>query len=265
MQQHATWLRALAKPSTDPAVIEPLEGLIAVRGEAWRAGDPEQVTVLEKAAQYGADYVFFRAAAATQAPVAEALVFVDDGLDDDAFAEKHRRLWSWGGVPLVYRKTRGRVDLLRCAHTPDFIGEDGRTRYHAFDRLDLLTIIDAAVPAPWWDATLLRSGALWDEPKVCGRLLSAGRSSARTLVKAIADLDTDLESRRVLPERLRRRLLVLALLIAYLEDRGVLGPTLFGRCKRGAARFFEVLADGEGIVRLLTDLERRFNGDVFCI
>ena len=263
MQQHATWLRALAKPSKDPAVIEPLEGLIAVRGEAWRAGDPAQVTVLEKAAQYGADYVFFRATAATQTAVAEALVFVDDGLDDDAFAEKHRRLWSWGGVPLVYRKTRGRVDLLRCAHTPDFIGKDGRTRYHAFDRLDLLTTIDAAVPAPWWDATLLRSGALWDEPKVCGSLLSAGRSSARTLVKAIADLDTDLDNRRVLPERLRRRLLVLALLIAYLEDRGVLGPTLFGRCKRGAARFFEVLADGEGLVRLLVELEQRFNGDVF--
>lgn len=261
--QHATWLRALAKPSTDPAIPEPSRGLVAVRDGAWRGGDPAQVTVLEKAGQYGADYVFFRETAAGQAPIAEALVYVDDGLGDDAFAEVHRRLWSWGGVPLVYRKSRGRVDLLRCAHTPDFVGKDGRTRYHAFASLDLLTTVDEAVPAPWWDETLLRSGALWDEPKVCSSLLSAGRSSARTLVKAIADLDTDLESRRVLPERLRRRLLVLALLIAYLEDRGVLGPALFGRCKRGASRFFEVLADGEGLVRLLVELERRFNGDVF--
>lgn len=263
MQQRASWLRALAKPSTSPAPSELSRGLFAVRDGSWRDGDPTQVTVLEKAAQYGADYVFFRAAGATQTPVAEALVFVDDGLDDDEFAKLHRRLWSWGGVPLVYRKTRGRVDLLRCAHGPDFVGEEGRTRYHAFDTLDLLAAIDEAVPAPWWDATLLRSGALWDAPKVCGTLLSAGRSSARTLVKAIADLDTDLDRRRVLPERLRRRLLVLSLLIAYLEDREVLGPKLFDRCKRGASRFFQVLADGEGLVRLLVELERRFNGDVF--
>lgn len=264
-QQHATWLRALAKPGERPALVEPSPGLVAVRDESWRAGEPAQVTVLEKAAQYGADYVFFRAASQTRTVVAEALVFVDDTLDDDAFADLHRRLWSWGGVPLVYRKKRGRVDLLRCAHAPEFVGKDGRPRYQAFDTVDLLTTVDDAARAPWWDAALLRSGALWDAPEVCGALLSAGQSSARTLVQAIADLDLDLEKRRVLPERLRRRLLVQSLLIAYLEDRGVLGPVLFGRCLPGATRFFEVLADGEGLVRLLQELERRFNGDVFCM
>jgi hypothetical protein len=85
------------------------------------------------------------------------------------------------------------------------------------------------------------------------------------LVQAIAELDAALDQSRLLPERLRRRLLVLSLLIAYLEDRGVLDPQLFGQCTPGAARFFEVLADGPGLVRLLTDLERRFNGDVFCM
>jgi hypothetical protein len=187
------------------------------------------------------------------------------GWSDDAFAELHRRLWSWGGVPLILRKRRARVDLLRCAHRPDFIGEDGRPRYHAFDTLDLLTTLDLATAAPWWDPEQLYSGALWDDPERCAALLSADRGAARQLVQAIAELDAALDQSRLLPERLRRRLLVLSLLIAYLEDRGVLDPQLFGQCTPGAARFFEVLADGPGLVRLLTDLERRFNGDVFCM
>jgi hypothetical protein len=265
MQQRTTWLRALAKPSAPAGGGSLVPGLIAAVGADRSDLAPEQIAVLERAAAYGADYVFFRAATEAQPAAAEALIFIDDPLSDDAFAELHRRLWSWGGVPLILRKRRARVDLLRCAHRPDFIGEDGRPRYHAFDTLDLLTTLDLATAAPWWDPEQLYSGALWDDPERCAALLSADRGAARQLVQAIAELDAALDQSRLLPERLRRRLLVLSLLIAYLEDRGVLDPQLFGQCTPGAARFFEVLADGPGLVRLLTDLERRFNGDVFCM
>ena len=37
----------------------------------------------------------------------------------------------------------------------------------------------------------------------------------------------------------------------------------FGSCVEGATEFFEVLGDGPGLVRLLNDLEERFNGNVF--
>src|SRR5262249_4839042 len=69
----------------------------------------------------------------------------------------------------------------------------------------------------------------------------------------------------VLKRRLRRRLLVLSLLIAYLEDRGVLGREDFARYKRGAEAFFDVLGDGQALVALLAELEVRFNGDVFTL
>ncbi len=265
MYQRTTWLHALAKPA-GAANSAPVPGLMPVVGDVPGDTDPSQVLVLERAAEYGADYVFFRASSPTQLPVPEALVFLDDGLDDAEFAALHRRLWSWGGVPLVYRRVRGRVDLLRCAHAPDFAGTGGEPRYQAFATLQLLADVDQAVAAePWWDANLLHSGALWDAPEVCRALLSSDRAAARALVAAITNLDRELDSKRVLPERLRRRLLVLSLLIAYLEDRDVLGPTLFSRCTSGATRFFQVLADGPGLVRLLSALERQFNGDVFCM
>jgi hypothetical protein len=66
--------------------------------------------------------------------------------------------------------------------------------------------------------------------------------------------------RDLLEPRLRRRLLILSLLIAYLEERSVLRPSDFGHAKEGANRFFEVLGDGPARVRLLEALEKRFTG-----
>lgn len=254
-----SWLRELRKAGK--AVHD---GLVAVAGGAWRAGDPRRVLVLEKAAAYGADFVLFRPGGAEQRVVVEALVFVDDGLSDEAFAALHRRLWSWGEVPLVFRKQAGRVDLLRCAHGPDFVAPDG-LRYRPHDTLDLLAAIDEATPPPWWRLAQLQDGSLWDDPDVCEQLLSADKAAQTALVRAIAERDRELSERKILSESLRRRLLVLSLLIAYLEDREVLDPETFARCTPGASRFFEVLGDGPGLCALLAELERRFNGDVFSL
>lgn len=275
--QRGSWLKGLAKPKAGkpkagkprPAAAVTLDGLVAVAGDGWRGSDPMQVGLMEEAGRYKADYVLFRTASVTQPAVAEALVYVDDGLRDEDFAELHRRLWSWGAVPLVYRKTGARVDLLRCAHGPDFAGPDGKVRYCAFRTLDLLIEIDLQIKQKtelvWWDDSMLRAGLLWDDPAVCKQLLSADKAAQRGLVQAIADLDRDLGEADVLPIRLRRRLLVLSLLIAYLEDRKVLGWQDFDWCKPGAEAFFDVLGDGHGLIKLLGKLEIQFNGDVFTL
>lgn len=261
MSRPPHWLHALTT-----SAAAGVAGLIALAGDAWRGAAPGEFEVLERARSYGADFVFFRQPVGGRRPVAEALVYVDDVLTDDEFAERHRRLWNWGAVPLVYRKRAGRVDLLRCAHAPDF-ARDGVLRYRAFDTLDLLTDIDRATDvAPWWDSEFLRSGSLWDDPQVCAQLFSADESAHRGLILAIEKLDLDLQKRRnLLPELLRRRLLVLSLLIAYLEDRTILQSSTFARHKPGARRFFEVLGDGQALVALLAELELRFNGEVFCL
>ena len=69
----------------------------------------------------------------------------------------------------------------------------------------------------------------------------------------------------ILKKHLRRKLLILSLLIAYLEERGVFTSDYFGQFQRGATRFFEVLANGKALVKLLGALEERFNGHVFVL
>ena len=58
------------------------------------------------------------------------------------------------------------------------------------------------------------------------------------------------------------------MLIKYLEDRGVFpGPGWFGRFRKGARSFFDVLKGGEPdeVSALLEALEKKFNGDVFTL
>lgn len=228
--------------------------------------------MVEKAGAYGAHSVFFEAGRNGGPPTAQAFVFVSEGPEDSQeFAELHKRLWSWGGVPLLYRKTRGIVQLFRCAHRPDFYSADGELICKPVKTLKLAGMIAADrlwqedSLEPWWDATRLRNGTLWDDPAVSKEFLSDHKAAHKRLIDAVKALHEDLNERGVLRKHLRRKLLILSLLIAYLEARGVFLPGYFGQFLKGATKFFEVLGDGRALVSLLADLEDRFNGNVFTL
>lgn len=239
-----------------------VDGLVPVAGYRRQGRPPEEAALIEKAQEYGADAVLFEAGQNGRAPIAQAFVYGAGGpLDDQEFAELHRKLWSWGGVPLIYRKTRGLLQLFRCAHGPDFV-EKRRLRCSPVKMLDLASTISAD---PWWDAERLHTGSLWDNAEVCRLLLSAKKSAHKSLFDAVRALGDGLDDQGILPRHLRRKLLILSLLIAYLEQREVFPTGYFSRFVPGATRFFEVLADGRGLVSLLKALEERFNGNVFTI
>lgn len=254
----ADWLVSIVSDGSIPA----LDGLTSVKGYDRNNRPPEEVAVMEKAASYGARAVFFEAGRHGRAPVAQAFIFdARDDLDDAAFANLHKRLWSWGGVPLAYLASPGCIRLFRCAHKPDFAGPDGIPICNPVATLDLAARVSKL--DIWWDAARIRNGTIWDDPHTCQIMLSAKDAAHRTLVEAVRGLATQLAERKLLDARLRRRLLILSLLIAYLEERRVLLSTDFESALSGASQFFQVLADGPALVRLLEALEDRFNGHVF--
>ncbi len=258
MSDHGQWLLNLGST----AGSGPVDGLAPVAGYCKDGRPPEEVAMVEKAEEYGATAVFFEAGRDGRPPVAQAFIYVSDGpVRDMSFADLHRRLWSWGGVPLVYRVTRGLAQLFRCAHKPEFESQ-GEIVFKPFRTLKLATMI---ANDPWWDAERLRNGTLWDDPRACKSLLSGAHAAQKTLVNEVKLLHEDLSRENILPTALRRKLLILSLLIAYLEARKALEPGYFARFKVGATRFFEVLADGAALVSLLDHLEVRFNGHVFTL
>lgn len=254
----ADWLFSIGASADLPAV----DGLVAVDSYVAAGRPPEEVALMERARAYGARAVFFEAARHGRAPVAQALIFDKrDEPDDTRFAELHRRLWSWGEVPLLYRVTPGAIQLFRCAHEPDFVSTGAVPVCNPIRTLALGAAI--AAQDVWWDARRIRNGTLWDDPGACRLMLSAQRAAHRTLVEEVRGLAKQLAERELLSPRLRRRLLILSLLIAYLEERSVLLPGDFAAALGGATRFFEILGDGPALIRLLEALEERFNGHVF--
>lgn len=254
----AQWLFAIG----DDAGVPSVDGLVSVAEFDPHGQRPEVVAMVERARSYGARAVFFEAQRHGHPPVAQAFIFdAKDHPDERRFAELHKRLWSWGGVPLVYRAAPGVIQLFRCAHKPDFAGPDDVPVYNPNDTLRIGAEI--AKLDVWWDAERIRNGAIWDDPDACKRMLSATKSAHRKLVAGVRVLAKQLAESELLSAGLRRRLLILSLLIAYLEERSVLLPEDFDWALPGASRFFEVLGNGPALVKLLGALEERFNGHVF--
>lgn len=240
-----------------------VDGLVSVKSYDPESSPPEEVLILEKAYEYGAEAVMFEAARNGKARTPLAFIFRADGSrSDDEFAELHRKLWSWGGVPLLYRKLPGVVQLFRCAHRPDFISKSGKLICKPVRTLLLTAAISAD---PWWDKDQLRNGTIWDDLDACKTLLSLNQSAHKGLIEAVKRLSDMLTAEEILPRKLRRKLLILSLLIAYLEQREVFEEGYLGKFLPGATEFFQVLGNGPALVNLLQALEDRFNGNVFSL
>lgn len=258
----ANWLLELSHEDTKSSV----DGLILVKDFRALKLPPEQHEMMEKAESYGAHSVFFEASRNSRSQVAQAFIYVSDhsGVSNE-FALLHKRLWSWGGVPLLYRKTPGKVELFRCASKADFDQNSEVPKYRAYDTLTLAANIGNAesAAAAWWDFSRLRNGTLWDDPTVCEHLLSDTASAHRHLVGNIFRLYKKIRAGGLLSESLQRRLLILSLLIAYLDERNALETNYFAQFQPGATTFAEVMRSGPALVKLLAALEKRFNGHVF--
>jgi len=259
MSSHLQWWEHLGNATNGVAV----DGLVLVSNYQRDGRPPEEVVMMEKAREYGAQAVFFEASRNGKRSVAQAFIFVADGPEKNPeFAEIHKKLWSWGGVPLVYRKLPGQLQLFRCAHGPDFISPSGEL---VCKPVFTLLLASAIAADPWWNGEQLYNGTLWDDSDACKALLSSGKSAHKGLINAVKEISDELNDEGILPKHLRRKLLILSLLIAYLEQREVFKDGYLARFLPGANKFFEVLANGPALVSLLEDLEGRFNGHVFTL
>ncbi|MRR50207.1 MAG: SAM-dependent DNA methyltransferase [Rhodocyclaceae bacterium] len=254
---HRHWLVSFGEDAS------PVDGLVQVSDYDRTGRPPEEVVIMEKAREYGAAAVFFEAERNGRAPQPQAFIFLARGPEEDsAFATLHKKLWSWGRVPLLYRKLPGLVQLFRCAHGPDFVSKTGKLVCRPVKTLEVAVTISSD---PWWDEEQLRNGALWDNAEACKTLLSAKKAAHKALIDAVKRLSDLLNHEGILPKHLRRKLLILSLLIAYLEQREVFPDGYFEGFLAGANQFFKVLANGNALVELLRALEERFNGHVFAL
>ncbi|GAA4464227.1 HsdM family class I SAM-dependent methyltransferase [Novipirellula rosea] len=179
-------------------------------------------------------------------------------------AKLHNDLWLNGGAPLAYVAWPTQVDILSCARGPDFWTDNERKYSPAFELEIASGIAKVLSDKRRFSANRLADGTFWDDPQNHS-LADHDHAAHESLIQAIVETDADIggESNPTL-----RRLLLLVVLIKYLEDREVFpGPGWFGHFHKGARNFLDVLKSGDPacVLRLLSNLESKFNGDVFSL
>jgi hypothetical protein len=244
---------------------EAADGLVSVRHPP--AGLPVDEAALVRDVQVfdAVDYVFFRRFddGRSSQPAAFVIDNTAERFTQDQLAQTHHDLWLHGVAPLVYIAWPTHIDVLSCARGPDFWHE-GQQRYSPAAQLDIASKVDAALAKRRFSARRLADGTFWEDP-LNQSLSDHERAAHESLIRAVIQTDKALDGEA---HPVSRRLLLLTVLIKYLEDRGVFpGPGWFGRFRKGARSFLDVLKGGEPdeVSGLLEVLEKKFNGDVFCL
>jgi len=258
---------------------KPTSGLVPVKGSiAPKLPIDEQAVVVEaKTFKHFEtindiliiDFVFFRRFSDGRSSQVAAYVVdnSDEKLDKITLSELHRQVWLQGTTPLLYIAWPSKIDILTCARGPDFWNKSKQTcEYKAVKTLpeDLLTTAgQISDEMKKFSALKLADGTFWDDPDN-RKLANYDKAAHQSLIQAIVKADNDIDGEN---NPIQRRLLLLMVLVKYLEDRKVFPKAWFSGFQKGAKKFLDVLKDGDPkeVYRLLKNLERKFNGEVFDI
>jgi hypothetical protein len=224
----------------------------------------EQVAIFDAKMLGSINFIFFRRFSDDRSSQVAAYVIdnSDERFNEKQLAEIHLQVWLHGKAPLLYIAGPSRIDLLTCARGPVFWEKNkNECRYKAERQFDAKAIGTAAQIAD--ELHRLADGTFWDDARN-QKLADHDKAAHQLLIKAVVDADTEIDGRN---NPILRRLLLLMVLIKYLEDRRVFPDDWFGKFHEGAQNFFEVLQGGspEEVYRLLSELEAKFNGDIFAI
>ncbi len=248
------------------------DGLVAVKNVRTVQRLDEKSALRDAAGLHHVDYVFFRRFDDGRSSQVAAYV-VDNSnerLNNSKLAKLHQQVWLQGTAPLLYVAWPTRVDILSCARGPDFWNDEtAECEYRPYDHVESDVTVAAEIDAAMqqrrqrYSALRLADGTFWDDPENAP-LADHDQTAHRLLIQAVVETDRAIKGDK---KPVLRRLLLLAVLVKYLEDRRVFPRGWFGRFHGGATSFFHVLAHGgpANVLKFLKEMESKFNGDIFAL
>lgn len=230
--------------------------------------EPRIRIALERAERHHADAVFFRVfpAGDNRSPLPQIYIYHDTALsiNEDHYAGIHRRLWNAGVVPLVFILTAGQVKVLNCRQQPEINKVSTKPVFTPFRTLEKIVAVDRAFAARG-----ISAGTLWDDTTFENDFVLENTAYFKLLTH-LKSFRQDLLTLKILAEPTVNRILVMAILVKYLNDRqDSAGNRVF---EEGFLRQFshanndniEALFREKGsCIRLFDYLSERFNGGIF--
>ena len=232
------------------------------------ATEPRIRIALEQAERYHADAVFFRIfpAGDNRPPIPQVYVYHDTALhfDEANYATIHRRLWNAGVTPLVFILTAEGVKILNCRQEPEIDRVSNKPVFTPFRTLEKIVAVDRAFAAreiaagTFWENTEFKNDFIF-EKSAYFKLLIHLKSFRQKLIKL-----------EILSEPTVNRILVMAILVKYLNDRqDSAGNRVF---EKGFLRQFShtsnddiesIFREKGSCIRLFDHLSLHFNGGIF--
>jgi SAM-dependent methyltransferase len=232
--------------------------------------EPRIRIALEQAERYQADAVFFRIFPDddNRSPIPQIYIYYDTtlSLDQAHYAGIHRRLWNAGTPPLVFILTAGQVKILNCRQKPEIEKHSKMPVFTPFRPLEKVMAADRA-----FASREIAAGTLWENTKFKNDFILE-KTAYFELLTYLKSFRLDLLSLEILSEPTVNRILVMAILVKYLNDRqDSAGNRVFSE---GFLRQFShannddiesLFLEKGSCIRLFDYLSRHFNGNIFVL
>lgn len=223
---------------------------------------------LEQAESYEAHAVFFRIfpEGDKRSPIPQIYVYHDTDLflNESRYARIHLRLWNAGVVPLVFIMTAGQVKIINCRQEPEIDKTTNGPVYTPFHMLEKMVAAKRI-----FIAREVAAGTLWEDPTFKKDFVLENTA----YYKLLAHLNTfrqKLLKLDILSEPTVNRILVMAILVKYLNDRKdsaenrVFEQGFLRRFSHANNDDLESLFREKGsCIRLFDHLSGQFNGGIF--
>lgn len=225
---------------------------------------------LEQADSYEVHAVFFRMfpEGDKRSPIPQIYIYHDTdlSLNESRYARIHLRLWNAGVVPLVFILTAGQVKIINCRQEPDIDKTTNGPIYTSFHMLEKMVVAKRA-----FVAREVAAGTLWEDPTFKNYFVLENTAYYK-LLSHLNKFRQKLLKLEILSEPTVNRILVMAILVKYLNDRlDLAGNRVF---EHGFLRRFshantddlEALFREKGsCIRLFDHLRGQFNGGIFVL
>jgi len=236
--------------------------LLLVSEKTTEGLSPDEIFALEDAEKFQAVAVYFRhfPKSENRPPVPQIYIYdnTKNTLSGSDLANIHRDLWSNSQIPMFIVIEKTEVKIFDTRKPVEVFGKTIET-----NPIDTIPISADAIRQ--YSRKLFDSGIFWESKEAEGHFLES-TSAYKDLVDSLKRIRDKFLEDINLPSKIAHKILVFAILIKYLEERGNEDERLFAENffqEFNAKNFCGVLRQKGKIVELFAKLSQHFNGRIF--
>lgn len=246
-------------------------GLIFLRDKDYKPQFFSEYIALKTASKYEADAVYFRRFGNGRPPIPQIFIYnlIDNDKCNEDIANYQKVLWNTGQIPLLFFFRRDEVIIFDCYKTPKYDEKQGLFEFSPLEIIDLAANTQQELQKRSdFSAKRFDNGSFWDIPKYKNSF-NLSDTAYETLLNHLIEIRGRLIDKKILPEEIIQKLLVMSILLKYLEERKdgdertVFPKDFFSAFSPSAKSSIDVFRKKGACLNLFDYLSKHFNGEIF--